>query len=546
VNAYDRNQKGGFRRIVKQMMTAVSFRYAAHHLVWHVKNGKLRATFEFIPLWLFENRTGTLRYLESPWAQESKLLEDGEWMVTTGDGLMIACSIGWSAKRNAFNDWLIFSDKFSVLGTLGRTSAAKDSDEGRAMHEAVKSFGHDWVGVIYGDDGTHDKPIEIIQASGNPSGMPMPAVVERVDRKFAALYRGADLSTMSAGSGEGSGASLQEKEGDILLADDAETINETLEEVSRRVIEWHFGHGIKPLARVELIVPKREDTATLVSDAVLLADRGAKVSIAALMDRVSLQTAVDDADALGGGVKEKAKNLNRQDAKSDKEEQVDAMDHYALSEWLFEIRAALSKDLQPLGEALAGAMQVGDLPAMQAALKKISKEMPELAGDSANLAEVLGEQFANAFLGESTETVENVGNSPGAEKGWETRRANGWVSAPRLITSEQADEDLNKGFFVASPQGEKVRFGAELKRKLDDKFLSATDRDGRKQRLRWAALAVSEGTSETTESRGNTRKIYSKTFRKGPKHQDIEVIVDTINGYAWNIMVKKGRADAIR
>ena len=298
------------------MMTAVSFRYAAHHLVWHVKNGKLRATFEFIPLWLFENRTGTLRYLESPWAQEGKLLEDDEWMVTTGDGLMIACSIGWSAKRNAFNDWLIFSDKFSVLGTLGRTSAAKDSDEGRAMHEAVKSFGHDWVGVIYGDDGTHDKPIEIIQASGNPSGMPMPAVVERVDRKFAALYRGADLSTMSAGSGEGSGASLQEKEGDILLADDAETINETLEEVSRRVIEWHFGHGIKPLARVELIVPKREDTATLVSDAVLLADRGAKVSIAALMDRVSLQTAVDDADALGGGVKEKAKNLNRQDAKT--------------------------------------------------------------------------------------------------------------------------------------------------------------------------------------------------------------------------------------
>ncbi len=297
INAYDRNVKGKFRRLVKQMMTSVSFRYAAHHIVWQVKNGKLRATFEFVPLWLFENRTGTLRYLKNPWATEGEILADGEWMVTAGDGLMIACSIGWSAKRNAFNDWLIFSAKFSVPGTLGRTSAAKDSPEGQAMHEAVRTFGHDWAGVIYGDDGTHAEPIKIIQASGNPSGMPMPAVVERVDRKIAAMYRGADLSTMSAGGGEGSGASLQEKEGDILLSDDAETICETLEEISKKVIEWHFGYDTEPLARLELIVPKREDTTNLVTDATALADRGARVSTAALMDRLSLQTASDDGEA---------------------------------------------------------------------------------------------------------------------------------------------------------------------------------------------------------------------------------------------------------
>lgn len=299
VNAYDRNQKGKFRRLVKQMMTAVSFRYAAHHVVWQVRNGKLRATFEFVPLWLFENRTGTLRYLKNPWATEGETLPAGEWMVTEGDGLMIACSIGWSAKRNAFNDWLIFSAKFSVPGTLGRTSAAKDSPEGRAMHEAVRTFGHDWAGVIYGDDGAHAEPITIIQAEGNPSGMPMPAVVERVDRKFAALYRGADLSTMSAGSGEGSGASLQGKESTILLADDAETINETLEEISKKVIEWHFGYGVEPLAKIELIVPPRKDTKNLVENATQLADRGAKISISALMDRVGIQTASDDTDVLG-------------------------------------------------------------------------------------------------------------------------------------------------------------------------------------------------------------------------------------------------------
>ena len=61
-----------------------------------------------------------------------------------------------------------------------------------------------------------------------------------------------------------------------------------------------------------------------------------------------------------------------------------------------------------------------------------------------------------------------------------------------------------------------------------------------------AKLAVSDGSHETTVRDGNTRTIYAKTFRKGPKHQDVEVIVDTINGYAWNLMVKGGSADAIR
>ena len=302
VNAYDRNEKGGFRRLVKQMMASVSYRYAVHHIVWRPTRDGLRATFEFVPLWLFENRTGTLRYLRDPFAQDGELLNPDEWMVTQGDGLMISCSIGYLAKRSAFNDWLIFSEKFSVPGVLGRTSAKKDSPEGLAMRQAVKSFGHDWVGVIYGDDGTHEKPIDIIQASGNPSGMPMPAVVERVDRKFAALYRGADLSTMSAGSGEGSGASLQGKETRILLADDAETINETLAEVSRMVIEWHFGRGVEPLAAVQLMVPTDEDEKFYLESVTALKGMGVRISKDAVLDRLGIQEADEGEAALGDAV----------------------------------------------------------------------------------------------------------------------------------------------------------------------------------------------------------------------------------------------------
>ncbi len=81
------------------------------------------------------------------------------------------------------------------------------------------------------------------------------------------------------------------------------------------------------------------------------------------------------------------------------------------------LRAALTADLQPLGDALAGAMQAGDLAAMQAALKKISANMPELAGDAANLSEVLAGQFADAFLGEDAEEVENAARYNPQDKG---------------------------------------------------------------------------------------------------------------------------------
>ncbi|WP_075088572.1 phage portal protein family protein [Verrucomicrobium spinosum] len=64
----------------------------------------------------------------------------------------------------------------------------------------MESFGNDWSAVIYGDDGSGK--IELVEAKANNSTLPFPSLIERADRKIAALYRGADLSTMSAGSGE--------------------------------------------------------------------------------------------------------------------------------------------------------------------------------------------------------------------------------------------------------------------------------------------------------------------------------------------------------
>ena len=64
----------------------------------------------------------------------------------------------------------------------------------------------------------------------------MPALVERMDRAIAALYRGADLSSIS--KGEGMGVSLHGEESDMLqrygraeAADDWYTFSRVVREV---------------------------------------------------------------------------------------------------------------------------------------------------------------------------------------------------------------------------------------------------------------------------------------------------------------------------
>ncbi len=271
VNAYDRNERGGMGRLVKQMMSAASFRYAVHHIVWEVKGGKLRASFEFVPLSFFENREGRLRFLRDGIGKDGEELASSDWMVTPGDGLMIACAIQYLGKRFCTQDLLAFSEKFSMPGILGRTSAAKGSDAGQAMKTAVENFGQDFAAVVYGDDGS--AKIELIQPDGNPQAMPMPAFIERADRRIAGLYMGADLSTMSSTDGQGTGASLQSDERDCLISarkggtgsnpqqeaadeldgDNAAWVSEVINSnLTAKVVAWYFGRTAPVLCKLKM------------------------------------------------------------------------------------------------------------------------------------------------------------------------------------------------------------------------------------------------------------------------------------------------------
>ena len=137
-NAIDTNETGGFSLLVRQMMDAVAKRYAVHEIIWRPKaDGTLTASLRFVPLWFFENTTGQLRFLENETAMDGTPLKETEWMVTVGDGLMVASSIAWMFKNLSMNDWSLYSEHNGSPGLRATTSAARDSDEWKAVEAAV-------------------------------------------------------------------------------------------------------------------------------------------------------------------------------------------------------------------------------------------------------------------------------------------------------------------------------------------------------------------------------------------------------------------------
>lgn len=242
-SAFNRAQRGGIRLLKKQMMSAQSIGWSCHNIVWDTSNPRaITAKFIHIPMWHFENLTGELRFKQLATDYYGVPMADGEWLVHTGDAIGPAVALACCAKRLSLQDWMLFSERAAIPGLLAKTDAADGTDAWNRLVEMLNAWGRDWRGIT--DRNTDITPVSL-NGSGEP---PMPRLVERMDRAIAALYRGADLSTIS--KGEGLGASLQGEESDMLEIDDCAALSESLhEQVDRYVIRYMTGDDT-PLAYI--------------------------------------------------------------------------------------------------------------------------------------------------------------------------------------------------------------------------------------------------------------------------------------------------------
>lgn len=242
-HACDRNERGGFSLLLRQMMDAVGKRYAVHEIMWHParQGGAFSATFQFVPLWFFENRTGALRFLESEGLTEGQSLERDSWMVTTGDGLMEACSIAYLFKHLPLRDWLVYCERNGMPGVRGVSDAVPGTPEWEAAREAVRDFGAEFSALM-----SRGTEIESIDLSSSAE-LPYPQLVDRMDKAMATLWRGSSMGTVADG---GAGVSLQGRETTLIEREDTVHLSGVLhQQIDRFVIRHHFGNT-QPKARI--------------------------------------------------------------------------------------------------------------------------------------------------------------------------------------------------------------------------------------------------------------------------------------------------------
>lgn len=242
-NAIDLNERGGFPMLVRQMMKSVGMKYANHEIIW--KPGEVfSAEFRYVPLWFFENTTGKLRFLKNGSGLSGEDMQPGEWMTTTGDGIMAACTACYLFKHLPLQDWLIFSERYGLPVVWGESTDSPGSPGWESMEGAISGISGGEEVVVSAGSRIN---VEEFKSQGN---LPFAALIERMDRAIAAMWCGGDLSTMSKKDGVGS--NVQDEESDILENDDARNITDVLnEQVDRFVIRYVHGDTV-PLALVRV------------------------------------------------------------------------------------------------------------------------------------------------------------------------------------------------------------------------------------------------------------------------------------------------------
>ena len=533
---FNMNERGGLRLLKKQMMEAQSYGYAVHEIVWRpLPNGEIAAEFIKLPLWHFENRTGALRFLPTETAVEGVPMAEGEWLVTTGDGVGIPASICAMAKRMCFQDWLLFSERSGMPIIVGSTGATFRSEQWNNIKGAIRNIYRDTRVLL--DSGSKIEAID----TGHAANIPFPALVEWSDRAIAALYRGADLSTIS--KGDGTGASLQGDEAGMIEQDAAANLGETLhEQVERFVIRYVTGDD-EPLASIYIEPVKKPDVDTDIKIDNHLAALGVRLSKADALQRYGRTEAESDDDALqpppngpqnglpggfGGLPNERTPATPLQTALQGVAKREEASGRTTTPESgdapQRAILAAFAKDTSNAAEAVKALLAEEDPEKLKALSSKLIADLPSLIPEDPALAAVIADAMAAEFgspaapapsgaLANEECRAKDPAHCPThgtpVKPATEAEIKSFLADPPNHLDHEKAKSILEKGFTDKDGDGNQVKYGKLLKDHICDPRHSENDQKARLRMLGTTVKLVRSSKPIKTDREGGLERVYS-------------------------------------
>lgn len=252
-SAADANKRGSMSMLIDNILSALENKYAVSEIIWDTSRApNLSAEVRHVPLWFFENTQGYLRFKRNSTDTEGVELEPNGWMVSVSDSpLMEATAVCYIIKRFAQGDWAVCSQRFGMPTPVYNANADRGTPEFESAVESIAGLMNGY-GMVCARGEVFDLKLP------NGTSEPFKTLSEAMDRYIALIWRGSDLSTLSADNA--AGASLQAEESEILEDADCALVEETLAHyLTLPALEWKFGKGVKPAAYLQLTRKNRKD-----------------------------------------------------------------------------------------------------------------------------------------------------------------------------------------------------------------------------------------------------------------------------------------------
>lgn len=381
-SAEDANKRGSMSMLVENILSALENKYAVSEIIWDVSRApSLSAEVRHVPLWFFENTQGYLRFKRSSFDNEGKDLEPNGWMVSVYDSpLMEATAVCYIVKRFAQADWAAYSSRFGMPTPVYAANAKPNTPEWESAEHTLANLVNG-CGMVIGAGENFD----LKQPAG--TGQPFKTLSDAMDRYIALIWRGSDLSTLSADNA--AGASLQAEESEILEDADCVLVEETLAHyLSLPALEWKFGRGVKPAAYLQLTRKNRKDKLNQISVYKGAAELGCNVAKRELYEALELREPEPGEETVELSVPQAAAGTEAQG------EPLSAFGNSAeaseadLSKMLDGLAAAKGKDIEPLRRRLAELERITDAGEYAAALEKLNGDILGLIGGENEASEL--------------------------------------------------------------------------------------------------------------------------------------------------------------
>lgn len=213
--------------------------------------------------------------------------------LTLRSGLARAACVGYMLQGYTLKDWWAFMEVFGMPWRVGKYATSATADQKNALLSALRQMGVDAACII-----PEDMNVEIVEAAKVTGGDRLfPSAADFIDDRVSELVIGQTASTRGT-PGKLGAEDVQENVRKDIKVDDAEQLNSTIRrDLIKPFVDLNFGPQ-KLYPHFYFVTDEPEDVAWLREKLPDLVDRGLKIQMSEVRDKLGFEDPEDEADIL--------------------------------------------------------------------------------------------------------------------------------------------------------------------------------------------------------------------------------------------------------